>query len=89
MFNIFLIDFYIFLYYNIFTKEIRKDNKIMTTICFFVENTDENNNLLMDVYMSFACFVEEKDCDNNYKEITIKARTEDIASIERRISAIV
>ncbi len=61
----------------------------MRTICVLIENTIHNGNIIDSVYMSFPCFIKEKIVDNNYKEITITARQEDIPSIEKRLSAIV
>lgn len=61
----------------------------MTTICFFTENTEYNNSILVKVYMTFGCFIMAKNCMDNYKEVTIKARTEDIVAIMDMIGEIV
>lgn len=41
---------------------------------------------LMNVIQNFPCFVETKEVDEEWIEVSIKCRVEDVASIERMIS---
>lgn len=44
---------------------------------------------LMNIIQDFPCFVETKDVDEEWIEITIKCRKEDIASIEKRLGKVI
>lgn len=56
---------------------------------YYIENTTELNNALELIENTFPCFVERKYIEMDYSQIDIKAREEDIASIERVLAPLV
>lgn len=61
----------------------------MKTICFYAEHTDKTLDLLNYVLDSFPCFARCETIEMNYLEISIMARFEDLAPIEKIFSEIV
>lgn len=60
----------------------------MTTLSFFAEYTETALNLIDKVANNFPCWVDWKSIEMNWMEITVKARIEDMASIEKIFSEI-
>ena len=60
----------------------------MTTLSFFAEYTATALNLINKVINDFPCFVKWESIEMNWMEITVKARVEDMASIEKIFSEI-
>lgn len=60
----------------------------MTTLSFFAEYTETTLNLIDKVINDFPCFVKWESIEMNWMEITVKARAEDMASIEKIFSEI-
>ena len=61
----------------------------MTNKTYYIENTIELDNTLELIENTFPCFVEREYIEMDYSQIDIKAREEDIASIERMLAPIV
>lgn len=73
--------------YNTIRKK-EEDNK-MKTLDFFAEWTTKTAEILDKVAERFPLFMDIESVEMNYVEVTIQAREEDIASIERMIAEIV
>ena len=56
---------------------------------YYIENSAELNNVLELIENTFPCFVEREFIEMNYSQISINARQEDIASIERMLAPLV
>ena len=49
---------------------------------YYIENSFEMSMALGEIEETFPCFVDREYIEMNYSKVTIKARQEDIASIE-------
>ena len=54
----------------------------MTEKIYYIENTNALDLAIDAITDTFPCFVDREFIEMNYSKITIKARTEDLASIE-------
>lgn len=61
----------------------------MTNKIYYVENTTELDNTLESIENTFPCFVEREYIEMDYSQINIKAREEDIVSIEKILAPLV
>lgn len=61
----------------------------MKTLDIFVEWTNEADNTIDKIIDMFPCFVKTTILEMNWREVTITARIEDIASIEKILAKIV
>ena len=61
----------------------------MTEKTYYIENTTELDNALKLIEDTFPCFIEREYIEMNYSQIDIKAREEDIVSIERVLAPLV
>ena len=61
----------------------------MTEKTYYIENTTELDNALKLIEDTFPCFIKREYIEMNYSQIDIKAREEDIVSIERVLAPLV
>lgn len=61
----------------------------MKTLDIFVEWTNEADNAIDKIITLFPCFVNTTILEMNWREVTITARIEDIADIEKILAKIV
>lgn len=56
---------------------------------YYIECTNENNEIIENIINDFICFVETEPIEMNYLEVEIVCRKEDISSIENRLKDII
>ncbi len=61
----------------------------MTEKTYYIENSIELEEALEQIEQNFPCFVDRELIEMNYSRVTINAREEDIASIERILAPLV
>jgi hypothetical protein len=61
----------------------------MTEKTYYIENCTELEEALEQIEQNFPCFVDRELIEMNYSRVTINAREEDIASIERMLAPLV
>lgn len=61
----------------------------MTEKTYYIENCTELEDALEQIEQNFPCFVDRETIEMNYLRVTINAREEDIASIERVLAPLV
>jgi hypothetical protein len=61
----------------------------MTEKTYYIENCTELEEALEQIEQNFPCFVDRELIEMNYSRVTINAREEDIASIERILAPLV
>lgn len=61
----------------------------MITKTYYIENTNALEDALENITNNFPCFVNREFIEMNYSEIEIKARKEDVVSIERILAPLV
>ena len=61
----------------------------MTEKTYYIENSIELEEALEQIEQNFPCFVDRELIEMNYSKVTINAREEDIASIERVLAPLV
>ena len=74
--------------YAIINIENEREVKIMKTVCYYVPY-DKAVEKVSKIEMICPCFVEVENIEMGYAEVTIKARVEDIPSIERYFADVV
>ena len=58
----------------------------MMTKTYYIQNLAELDDILDEIEETFPCFVEREYIEMDYSEVSINARDEDIASIERMLA---
>lgn len=58
----------------------------MMTKTYYIQNLAELDDILDKIEETFPCFVEREYIEMDYSEVSINARDEDIASIERMLA---
>lgn len=61
----------------------------MTEKTYYIENSAELKEVLEQIEQNFPCFVDRELIEMDYSKVTINAREEDIASIERMLAPLV
>jgi hypothetical protein len=61
----------------------------MTEKTYYIENSTELEEALEQIEQNFPCFVDRELIEMDYSKVTINAREEDIASIERMLAPLV
>ena len=61
----------------------------MTKKAWYIENSNELDNAIATITDNFICFLEYEFVEMNYSKIEIKARAEDMASIEKILAPLV
>jgi len=58
----------------------------MVEVVYYIENGDKLQKAIDDIIYSFPCFVDTEIVEMNFLKVTIKARQEDIARIEKKLA---
>lgn len=58
----------------------------MMTKTYYIQNLVELDDILDEIEETFPCFIEREYIEMDYSEVSINARDEDIASIERMLA---
>lgn len=61
----------------------------MTEKTYYIENTAELDEAMENIENNFPCFTDREFIEMNYSQVTINAREEDIASIEKILAPLV
>lgn len=61
----------------------------MTEKIYYIENSADLEEVLEQIEQVFPCFVDRELIEMDYSRVTINAREEDIASIERMLAPLV
>jgi len=56
---------------------------------YYIECTNENNEIIENIINDFICFVKTESIEMNYLEVEIVCRKEDVSSIENRLKDII
>ena len=61
----------------------------MTKKAWYIENSNELDNAIINITSTFPCFIDMEFIEMNYSKVEIEARAEDIASIEEILAPLV
>jgi len=61
----------------------------MTEKTYYIENTTELDKAIETIENTFPCFTDREFIEMDYSQVTINAREEDIASIEKILASLV